>query len=207
MKIQEIIQQRNIRSLFHFTHSDNLTSILDNGLMSRSELDNENNEYNCNDEERIDGHPDAICLSVSYPNAKMFYKYRCLKPGDWVILEINPSVLWAKDCAFYPTNAASNNVRFINLDLMKGAEAFSALFSENVFGIQRDVNLPSEYTTDVQAEILVFEKIPTSYIISTFHPNKESAEHFKRLYPQTIQRYYDNLNARTLYSQRHYYLG
>ncbi|EFJ2279524.1 DUF4433 domain-containing protein, partial [Escherichia coli] len=59
MTIQEIIQQRNIRSLFHFTHSDNLTSILDNGLMSRSELDN---EYNCNDEERIDGHPDAICL-------------------------------------------------------------------------------------------------------------------------------------------------
>ncbi|EFO1153480.1 DUF4433 domain-containing protein, partial [Escherichia coli] len=39
MTIQEIIQQRNIRSLFHFTHSDNLTSILDNGLMSRSELD------------------------------------------------------------------------------------------------------------------------------------------------------------------------
>lgn len=70
MTIQEIIQQRNIRSLFHFTHSDNLTSILDNGLMSRSELDNENNEYNYNDEERIDGHPDAICLSVSYPNAK-----------------------------------------------------------------------------------------------------------------------------------------
>ncbi|EFE3693789.1 DUF4433 domain-containing protein [Escherichia coli] len=209
MTLQEVIQQRNITRLFHFTHSDNLSSILENGLLSRSELDDEVNEYSYdfNDEDRIDGHLDAICLSISFPNAKMFWKYRSLKPGNWVILEINPSILWTKNCAFYPTNAASNNVRFNDLELMKGNVAFSALFSDEVFGIQRDANLPSEYTTDVQAEVLVFEKIDPSYIVNTFHPNKQSAEHFKGLYPQTHQRYYANLNGRTLYSQRHYYLG
>lgn len=209
MTIQEVVQQRNITRLFHFTHSDNLSSILENGLLSRSELDDEVNEYNYdfNDEDRIDGHLDGICLSISFPNAKMFWKYRSLKPGNWVILEINPSILWTKNCAFYPTNAASNNVRFNDLELMKGNVAFSALFSDEVFGIQRDVNLPAEYTTDVQAEVLVFEKIDSSYIVNTFHSNKQSAERFKGLYPQTHQRYYATLNGRTLYSQRHYYLG
>lgn len=209
MTIQEVVQQRNITRLFHFTHSDNLSSILENGLLSRSELDDETNEYNYdfNDEDRIDGHLDGICLSISFPNAKMFWKYRSLKPGDWVILEINPSILWTKNCAFYPTNAASNNVRFNELELIKGDAAFSALFSDEVFGIQRDVNLPAEYTTDVQAEVMVFEKIEPLYIVNTFHSNKQSAEHFKGLHPQTNQRYYANLNGRTLYSQRHYYLG
>ena len=209
MTIQEVVKQRNINRLFHFTHSDNLSSILENGLLSRSELDDETNEYNYhfNDEDRIDGHLDGICLSISFPNAKMFWKYRSLKPGDWVILEINPSILWTKNCAFYPTNAASNNVRFNELELIKGDAAFSALFSDEVFGIQRDVNLPAEYTTDVQAEVMVFEKIDPLYIVNTFHSNKQSAEHFKGLHPQTNQRYYANLNGRTLYSQRHYYLG
>lgn len=209
MTIQEVVQQRNITRLFHFTHSDNLSSILENGLLSRSELDDETNGYNYdfNDEDRIDGHLDGICLSISFPNAKMFWKYRSLKPGDWVILEINPSILWSKNCAFYPTNAASNNVRFNELELIKGDAAFSALFSDEVFGIQRDVNLPAEYTTDVQAEVMVFEKIDPLYIVNTFHSNKQSAEHFKGLHPQTNQRYYANLNGRTLYSQRHYYLG
>lgn len=41
MTIQEIVQQRNITKLFHFTHSDNLSSIIENGLLSRSDLDDE----------------------------------------------------------------------------------------------------------------------------------------------------------------------
>ncbi|WP_281549172.1 DarT ssDNA thymidine ADP-ribosyltransferase family protein [Kluyvera cryocrescens] len=209
MTIQEVIQQRDITRLFHFTHSDNLSSILENGLLSRLELDDEDNEYDYefNDENRIEGHLDATCLSISFPNALMFWKYRKLKPGNWVILEIDPSILWTKDCAFYPTNAASNNVRFKDLELMKGGEAFSALFSDEVFGTQRDVGLPAKYTTDVQAEVLVFDKIDQEYIVNTYHPNKESAQHFKNLYPQTNQHYYANLNGRTLYSQRDYFLG
>lgn len=209
MTIQEVIKQRNITRLFHFTHSDNLSSILENGLLARSELDDEDKNYNYtfNDTDRIDGHMDAICLSISFPNARMFWKYRALKAGDWVILGIDPSILWAKNCAFYPTNAASNNIRFKDLELMKGCEAFNDLFADEVFGIQRDVNLPTEYTTDVQAEVMIFEKIEPEYIIYTLHPNEESSQKFKNLYPKTEQRYYANINGKTLYSQRHYFLG
>lgn len=207
MTIQEIVQERNITKLFHFTHSDNLASIIENGLLSRSDLDDEGDDYDFNDSDRIDGHLDAICLSVSFPNAKMFYKYRRLKPGNWVVLEVDPSVLWTKDCAFYPTNAASNNVRFNDLKLMKGAEAFSALFASEVYGTTRDDYLTAQYTTDVQAEVLVFEKIDPSYIVKYIHPNKDSYIPFKKRYPQTNQRYYANLNGKTLFSQRHYCLG
>lgn len=207
MLIQDIIQQRNISRLFHFTHTDNLFSILERGLIPRSVLDDSGDNYNYNDEVRVDGHFDAICLSISYPNARMFYKYRSLKAGDWVLLQINPSVLWDKECAYFSTNAASNNVRFNDLDLMKGPIALNALFADDVFGAQRVTDLPSEYTTDVQAEVLVFDTIEPSYIVNTIHPNKVSADRFKDLYPQTEQRYYANLNGRTLYSQRHYFLG
>ncbi|EPW7977058.1 DarT ssDNA thymidine ADP-ribosyltransferase family protein [Cronobacter turicensis] len=207
MTVQDVIQQRNITRLFHFTHSDNLPSILENGLMSRTVLNEERQDYNYNDEFRVDGHLDAVCLSISYPNARMFYKYRQLNAEGWVLLQIDPSVLWVKECAFYPTNAASNNVRFNDLDLMRGPVALEALFAADVFGTQRVTGLPPEYTTDVQAEVLVFDRIEPSYIVHTLHPNKESAEHFKRLYPQTEQRYYANLNGKTLFSQRHYFLS
>ncbi|EMF8479020.1 DarT ssDNA thymidine ADP-ribosyltransferase family protein [Morganella morganii] len=207
MTIREIVEQRNITRLFHFTHVDNLSSILVNGLMSRSELDKSTSKYDYNDEDRIDGHLDAICVSISFPNSRMFYKYRMLKPGNWAVLEITPSVLWDKNCAFYPTNAASNNVRFNDPDLMKGSEAFADLFLDNIFGIQRDEGLLAKYPTDVQAEVLVFESIPPQCIVNTFHPNKESAEYFKNRHPETNQRYYANIKGRTLYSQRHYCLG
>ena len=38
-KIEEIIQKRSIRKLIHFTRIKNLKSIIDNGLLPRSELE------------------------------------------------------------------------------------------------------------------------------------------------------------------------
>ncbi len=207
MTIQQKVQDRNIQYLYHFTHVDNLASIIENGLISRADLDNENINYDYNDNERIDGHLDAICLSISYPNAKMLYKYRGLKAGDWVLLAISPAVLWEKDCAFYPTNAASNNVRFNDPSLLKSEEAMEAMFSKNVFTEIRDEHLTSEYTTDVQAEVLVFEEIEPAYILKVIHPNKKSAEDFSVSHRATRHTYYVTLNCKTLFSQRHYFLG
>ncbi|MFJ5448967.1 DarT ssDNA thymidine ADP-ribosyltransferase family protein [Pectobacterium carotovorum] len=207
MTIQQIVQQRNITRLFHFTHCENLSSIIEHGLICREVMDENEIAYEYNDEVRIEGHLDAICLSVSYPNAKMLFKYRQLKEGDWILLAIDPAVLWDKDCAFYPTNAASNNVRFNEVSLMKGGESFSSMFAENVFSELRTSTLSSEYTTDVQAEVLVFNEIEPSYILNVYHPNKDSADHFHTLHPTMKHRYYANLNGKTLYSQRHYFLG
>lgn len=207
MTIQQSVEKREIERLYHFTHSDNLSSILTNGLIPRSTLNTNDLEFTYNDDIRYDGHSEATCLSISFPNAKMFFKCRNQKEGDWVLLELSPSILWEKDCAFYPTNAASNNVRHNDVNFMKTSQSFDFIFSEEIFATNRDVGLPSKYPTDVQAEVLVFDSIEKDYIYRTIHPNKESAEKFKGLFPETAQDYYANLNGRTLYSQRHYYLG
>lgn len=206
MSIQEIVQQRNITRLFHFTHRNNLSSIINNGLMSREALNNMNTGYRHNDNLRIDGHLDAICLSVSYPNSRMFYRYRCSSPNDWVLLALSPAILWDKDCAFYPTNAASNMVRFNDASLMKNPESFNAMFNDT-FSQERNSILPSEYPTDVQAEVLVFDPIETSYFLNVYHPNQDSALYFDNLHPTIEHRYYANLSGKTLYSHRDYFLN
>ncbi|WNK22483.1 DarT ssDNA thymidine ADP-ribosyltransferase family protein [Providencia hangzhouensis] len=206
MTLQKIVQERNITKLFHFTHSDNLSSIIQRGLKSKKELDDEKIAHNHNDDKRLDGHTNAICLSISYPNAKMFYKYRQEKQGDWILLEISPTILWDKDCAFYPTNAASNNVRMNKVSLMQGVSAFNAMFEDSIFAIERCSTLPTEFTTDVQAEVLVFDRIEASYIQKVIHPNEASATRFRCL-DTTLQHDHCDPNTKTFYSQRDYFLG
>lgn len=210
MTLQQAVTARNIHHLYHFTHSDNLSSILKKGLMGRKTLQDENHKFEANDEVRLDGYPDAICLSISFPNARMFYKCRNEKVGDWVILDLAPRVLWEKDCSFYPNNAASSSFRFTDRKDMEGKSAFDNLFLEPAVGSSRKtLNLTSEYPTDVQAEVLVFEPIEIRYISRVFHPNKKSSEHFFNLHSTFEHRYYDGICGATptLYSQRHYYLG
>lgn len=210
MTLQQAVTARKIHHLYHFTHSDNLSSILKKGLIGRNTLQDEKHKFEVNDEVRLDGYPNALCLSISFPNARMFYKCRNHKVGDWVILDIVPRVLWEKDCSFYPYNAASSSFRSIDRGDMQGKAAFENLFLEPAVGSSRkEQNLTSEYPTDVQAEVLVFEPIETKYISRILHPNKKSYEHFFNLHSTFEHQYYDGISGATptLYSQRHYYLG
>ncbi|WP_072037754.1 DarT ssDNA thymidine ADP-ribosyltransferase family protein [Enterobacter sp. Bisph1] len=210
MTLQQAVAARNIFHLYHFTHSDNLSSILTKGLIGRQTLQDEKYKFEANDEVRLEGYPDALCLSISFPNAKMFFKCRSEKGGDWVILDLAPRILWEKDCSFYPFNAASSSFRSTDRKDMQGKAAFENLFLEPAPGSSRKtLNLTSEYPTDVQAEVLVFEPIESRYISSVYHPNKKSHDHFFNLHSTFQHRYYDGISGPTptLYSQRHYYLG
>ncbi|ELA4711062.1 DUF4433 domain-containing protein, partial [Escherichia coli] len=202
-----IVQCRDITELYHFTHADNLSSIIANGLVSRQYLDIRNINYELNDELRLEGHLDATCLSISFPNYRMFFKYRNLKPGDWIILVIDPSVLWIKSCAFYPTNAASGSVRSNAIADMQGEDALNAMFGETIGSITREQSLNDKYPTDVQAEVLVFDEIEPSYILKVIHPNRMSSERFYNLHPDVKHRYYASTSGPTLYSQRSFFLG
>ena len=105
------IRNRNISSLYHFTKLNNLKSILDNGLLSVKYLKESNTKYMNNDNLRLDKVLNGISLSISYPNYRMFYKYRSLPENCgviWCVIELNPQLLIDKDCIFYTSNAASN---------------------------------------------------------------------------------------------------
>ena len=106
---QQICTERRITTLIHFTRIENLRGILQGGLLSRSLLEERGQDFVWNDEQRLDAHKEAVCLSISFPNYQMFYKYRCMTSHDcWVVLLLDANVLWKLDCAFYQENAASN---------------------------------------------------------------------------------------------------
>lgn len=70
----QILDQKKITNLYHFTKAENLDTILNKGLLSLTKLNTEKIEYSYTDEIRFDGKRNYICNSLSFPNYKMFYK-------------------------------------------------------------------------------------------------------------------------------------
>lgn len=209
MTIQQEVESKGITRLFHFTHTNNLSSILTKGIIPRENLELDKADFVFNDDVRLDGHKNANCISISYPNAAMFYKCRQKIKGDWVLLSIAPRVLWEKTCSFYPCNAASASVSSLNPKDLVGVQSLKNMFLEPQNSDTRaSLGLTNEYTTDVQAEVLVFNKIEPEYIDVVYYPNKESALKFCNINSGIAHRYYATISSanRTLFSQRHYFL-
>lgn len=165
MSIEQYANSRGIRSLIHFTRKDNIASILQNGLVRRDVLI-KNGFTNYNDQVRVD-YTSAICTTISFPNYKMFYRLQLDNPGvEWAVFEISPRALWELDCAFCTTNAASASVAAINIDQRKNLAAFQAMFGDVSGKIRQTLNIPEEYPTDPQAEVLFTNGIPRQYIKS-----------------------------------------
>ncbi len=73
-------------------------------------------------------------------------------------------MLWELDCAFCQENASSNAVRYIPLGDRKKPDALKGMV-EDYHAIKRQsLQIPSDYPTHPQAEILVFDQIPARYI-------------------------------------------
>ncbi len=192
-EIQKICEEYKIETLVHFTHISNLHSILQHGLLGRPKIGSMSGieAPHCNDLLRLDGHCEAICLTISFPNYRMFYSYRRKNPPDtnWVILFLKPSILWELDCKFYKGNAASNKAK---ATAGKTPDALRQMFSRDIQ--PQYLEIPSNFTTDPQAEVLVFDSIPTDYInIVLFHTlesgnqwvNQHPANYSQKFYAET----------------------
>ena len=98
-KILEIIKERNITQLIHFTNKKNISSILKNGLLNNDELHKRNLKYIYNDPERRDKWTFTISLSVTNKNSQLYeafmYKQK-LNNSDFVEIKINPNVIAEK---------------------------------------------------------------------------------------------------------------
>jgi hypothetical protein len=165
-QIRAIVKKRGISTLIHFTRIDNFDSILHWGLLSRRELDKwpETRRPDYNDVQRHDKQLDAVCISISFPNYLMFHKYSKRDKQNWIMLLLNPSLLWELDCAFCRRNAACKSVTQIPIEERKSVRAFQSMF-DDLEGTKRDLlQIPDHYTTDPQAEVLVFEPIKPQYI-------------------------------------------
>lgn len=90
------VKSRSINYVWHFTKIENVDSILANGLIPRATLEAQGAAVAYNDQCRMDGQRTANCLSIGYPNYKMFYSLRCQDSSQiWVVVAFKPEILVA----------------------------------------------------------------------------------------------------------------
>ncbi len=191
-QIQQFCEERGIKTLIHFTRIENLFTILQKGLIGRSRLEASEEPFLWNDSYRADGHPDANCLSISFPNYQMFYGIREQKKSEgvndsqWIVLLLDAKLLWELDCAFCQRNAASNAVSTIPLDERKKPTALMVMFGDFYSIKRQDLQIPKNYPTHPQAEVLVFDQIPAEYIDAIHFRDATILEEWRSNYTGTL---------------------
>ncbi len=170
-KIRDEALKRRISRLCHFTQSRKLSHILSDldGVWATSKLKEKAPDLlDQTDNIRLDGHLDHICCSVEYPNTWYLSKIRDNDPlfKDWVIVFLNPALLWRDRTLFSPRNAAAHTGTLIQ----EGYAGFSRLFAPSLVGaggrtFWRTAQMLSCCPTDDQAEVLVYEHIQRSDIL------------------------------------------
>lgn len=180
--IQEFAAERGIKCLMHFTRARNLDSIFARGLVPRNGLILEGFD-GFNDLYRIDG-TDAVCLSIDFPNYKMFYGIQRDHADEaWVIVVIHPQALWDLDCAFCTANAASNGVTAIPLAQRKTLSAMEAMYADWPGKPRSELNIPNNYPTNPQAEVLALQGVPRKYILGVLTLNEAVRQELMAKHP------------------------
>ena len=191
-EIQQIVAARGISTLCHFTRVERLSSILHRGLWSRSCLEDlpPSKRPLFTDPDRYDGYKEAICLSIGFPNYRMlFQKTGRDKQFLWVILLIDTKVLWELDCAFCHQNASSSLVNRIPLEDKKKSSSLKRMFRDqdydNKGSYHRQLQIPKDYPTHPQAEVLVFDPIPATYIKTVLFYNGTALKKWREDNPRS----------------------
>lgn len=93
-----------------------------------------------------------------------------------MVLLLQPSLLWTKPCAFCCHNAADGRISSQPLPQLQNLASLSGMFNEiENFSSRQDQRLQPYDTTDVQAEVLVFDTIEPQYIFGAAF-NKQEAK-------------------------------
>ncbi len=190
-KIKEVLDRRKIEYFIHFTRIENLSSILENGLIPVSIHSERNITSIHNDEQRIDSKLDCTSCSVGFPNYKLFYKFREYKYPDtkWVVIVLYTNVLFSPDnIAYYcHTNAAGVLPRVSSLKELCTATSFERMFCDSITTkgnriIQRsELQIGDQMTTDPQAEILISDIINSKHIgCVVFYEQRDLDEYIKK---------------------------
>lgn len=192
--MEQILNDRQIEWLLHFTQAENLSNIMEYGLMPRSSLELFGIKFLYNDYYRYDRCENAVCTSIEFPNYKMFYFLRCNNPDtDWVVLKLDAQIILDFDCAFCTTNAGNSNIYNKSIEQRKGKMAFLKLFEEIPNQpTRKKLGIEDWYPTDPQSEVLVFDTIPVQYIKSVFFKDKQAMEANIPFIPNEISCYINN---------------
>ena len=188
INMKSILDERKINVLVHFTQAANLPNIIRYGLMTRDQLEDKDIDFSYNDDLRYDecNNVKPICVSIEFPNYRMFYPLRMEdERTEWTVIVLNASIICDFDCVFCATNAASMDMFTQTLDQRRGEEAFEGLF--HTPNLRNDLELPSRYPTDPQAEVLIFEGIPIEYIQEIHFQDEITLNKYAKFIPKKIK--------------------
>lgn len=187
--MEKILMQRQIDTLYHFTQADNLANILKYGLLPRSTIENHDIYSSFNDDYRYDGCSNAVCMSIEFPNYKMFYKLRREDTDiDWVVLKLDAQILCDFPCAFCWTNAGDSTMYNTPLEDRMGKDAFLELFKDRqYYPTRKETQIREWFPTNPQAEVLVFGEIPITYINGIYFEHNSSYQNYKKMVPIEIK--------------------
>ncbi len=173
-KIENFLDKRRIKNLYHFTDIKNLKSIILNGLQSVASLSEKGIVFKKNDDSRADGELDHISVSISKINSKVLNAYvNSCRIEHAVIVEIDSSILYEhslyQNHIFCQTNAATKESfkgrGSICLFKMFDEEVEYKLSNGNINKYNRKTqNLKLNEPTTPQAEILINKEITVNFI-------------------------------------------
>ena len=131
-RMQEMVKERAITRVCHFTRYENLKSIHQWGIRSTRFLQGKNDiEFRQNDSGRHDNHLGISC-SVQFPNAPLLNKWMKHNYPDaqWIMFYIDPSVIWENGQVnkFCQTNAAFQGGAMIRPGLKGFEEMFKNIY-------------------------------------------------------------------------------
>lgn len=171
--IQEICKERNIDICTHFTRIENLSSILTNGLIPRKYLEESNIDFLSVNSRRIKEYIDANFLNISFPHYDLVINANKRAKESWVCISYKKEILWQLDCAFCSASAFNEEVLAIPINERKTVKSFEKLFIGND-------RLSKDYPTNSQAEILVFDIIPSFYLEKVTFYNDEVRDNWMK---------------------------
>jgi ssDNA thymidine ADP-ribosyltransferase, DarT len=162
------LEARKVTRLTHFTRLPNLYSVLELGLYPVTDFKELPKQPLRNDDVRYDHRLDHVSLSVTHPNDALFWRWHMhtYQADTWVVLSVDPAVLWELPSSMFFTNAAASGGRTpLNESEQPLASDFEKLFVELPEGPARSQlgHAPMD-TTNPQAEVMIRAKIALTYI-------------------------------------------
>ena len=174
MKIEDIIEERKVEDIIHYTTNSGFTGILaSRHLLSRARLRVDQYLehvifYNCENRNRDKEWLDYINLSITTANMNLFGisrgKWHSTMDGWWCLLSFSPEILSHPGVFF----ATTNNI-YTSVKRKMGAKGLNDLFSDRIERwpgnvVVREPNLPLNQPTCNQAEVLYPGELSIDYL-------------------------------------------
>ena len=113
----------------------------------------------------------------------MFHKLKNNSPNKWCVIELDSSLLYEKDCIFSRYNATSSEEKNRDIKSRKGILGLESMFCNEYNGLNRsDLNIPSYYPTNPQAEVLIFGTVEPKYIKRIIMQSNDDVIKFSQRY-------------------------